>query len=445
MKYFTVLIISISTLLSAETVSLEKAKASALENNYGYAIAKETLNYSELSTKSAFAGFLPTASFSAGYTLYTPEVEISSFNFTTMSSVSMTQEDRTAFSIRVSQPLFTGGKVWNNYKIASGSEEMSRNTLTSEMFKLLADVESQYLSVLEAQEMMKIAEESIVLSKKNEETAKIKFDSGLISRADFLKNSSARASSEVSLVNAEKILQLARISFSNITGLKEFELETLEHEKCEDIIKGLCNMEPADITLKVQRLREVALKNNIDLKNAVLGREINEKKISVSKGSFLPTLSLSYSTEWSKTNLTDEYSNSGAVALSASVPILPLYDNYITLEKSRIDLKRSELSEKQLEDNISTLINTYLYTLVSGSKQLQSSITAVELADETYKSVEERANSGLSTEDELNTARLSLIQAKYDQTSVYYSILKTKTELMRVLGITDGNELLKLF
>jgi outer membrane protein TolC len=49
------------------------------------------------------------------------------------------------------------------------------------MLKLMADVESQYLSLLEAKEMFFIAKESLELSKKNEETAKIKFDSGLIS------------------------------------------------------------------------------------------------------------------------------------------------------------------------------------------------------------------------------------------------------------------------
>jgi outer membrane protein TolC len=435
-------------MLGAQSVSLEQAKSSALEKNYGYAIAKENVNYSELTSKSSFAAFLPTASLSASYVLYTPEVEMSSFKFTppsTLTPVTMTQEDRTAFGLRITQPLFSGGKIWNSYGISKDSEKASRNTLTAEMLKLIADVESQYYSVLEAVELFSIAKESLELSKRNEETAKIKFDSGLISKADYLKSSSARANSEVSLVNAEKMYELSKISFSNLTGLITFELEAVDQEHYELFILKLCASEYNWMEEKLTVMKEIATKNNNDLKNIRLSKEINEKRISISKGNFMPSVNLSYSTEWAKTNIADEYTNSGTVSLSASIPVLPLYDNFAGLEKSRIDLRKSEITEMQLTDNISTLIKSYLYTLISGSKQLSSSKVAVELASETYTNVEQRAYSGLSTEDELNTARLSLIQAKYNQASAYYSILKTKSELMKILGISDDEEIIKLF
>ncbi len=448
MKHITTALISLVFYLNAETVTLKQAQNSALEKNYGYAIAKENLAYSSLSVKSAFSGFLPSASFTGNYIVYSPEVEMSSFKFTppsTLSQVTVIQEDRTAFGLKINQPIFTGGKLFYNYKISKDSEEITKNSLNSEMMKLLADVESQYFNVSETRELLDIARESLQLSKRNEETAKIKFDSGLISKADYLKSSSARAVSEVSLVNAEKGYELAKINFSNLTGLDNFELVNVDRDHYEPFINKLYISEFSSAEDKVLILKEIALKNNNDIKNIRLNKEISENKITISKGNFLPSVNLSYSTEWAKTNLTDEYANSGTVALSASIPVLPLYDNYITLEKSRIDLKRSELSEKQLLDNISTVIRTYLYTLISGSKQFTSSQVAVELAQETYTNVEQRANSGLSTEDELNTARLSLIQAKYNQTSAYYSILKSKSELMKVLGIKDEEEIIKLF
>lgn len=442
-RSFIILIIAAAAVLQAQTITLKQAQDSALEKNYGYAIAKENVAYSEFSVKSAFSGFLPTASLLASYMLYTPEVESMSFSATPPEKV--IQEDRTAFGLRITQPVYTGGKIWYSYQISKDSELASRNSLNSEMMGLLSDVESYYLNVLEAKERLNIAKESLELSKKNEETAKIKFDSGLISKADYLKNSSARANSEVGLVNAEKGYELAKISFANLTGLDDFELEDLDHSHYEPVITKLSSSLFSDISEKINSLKEIAFKNNSDLKNINLTKAINEKKISMSEGNFMPSVSLSYSTEWSKTNLTDEFSNSGTVSLSASVPVLPLYDNYATLQKSKIDLKRSELTEKQLVDNISAQIKTYLYTLVSGSKQFTSSKVAVDLANETYTNVEERANSGLSTEDELNTARLALIQAKYDQTSAYYSILKTKSALMKVLGINDEEEIIKLF
>nr|MDA3885677.1 TolC family protein [Candidatus Delongbacteria bacterium] len=230
-----------------------------------------------------------------------------------------------------------------------------------------------------------------------------------------------------------------------ITGISEFELEKIEYKTYESLIAKLKGVGFSDIKGKVTILKDIALKNNNDLKNLKLSKSISEKSVKMAKGNYLPSVSLSYSTDWSKTNLTDEYDNSGYIMLSASMPILPLYDNYIGVQKSKVDLKKMEITEMQMLDNLSTMINSSLYSLVSGSKQLISSMLAVELAEETYFNVEERAKSGISTEDELNTARLALVQAKYNQVSSYYSILKTKSELMKVLGISDEKVLVELF
>jgi outer membrane protein len=448
MKNLTILILAVIMAVSAQTITLKQAQDSALEKNYGYALAKENLNYSELTAKNSFAAFLPTASLSATYILYAPEVEMSSFKFippSTLAPVTMTQEDRMAFGLRITQPLFSGGKILNSYRISKDSENMSRNTLNSEMLKLMADVESQYLSLLEAKEMFSIAKESLELSKKNGETAKIKYDSGLIPKADYLKSSSASAASEVGLFNAEKTYELAKMNFSNLTGIEESEPEPVGYEKYEPFILKLLAAGYKDADEKLGELEEIAKKNNGDLKNISLSRDINEKKISISKGNFMPGISLSYSTEWAKSNLADEYSNSGTIALSASIPVLPLYDNLATLEKSRIDLKKTELLEDQLIENLSFQIRSHLYTIISASRQLSSSKAAAEVAEEAYYSIEQRANSGLSTEDELNAARLSLTQAKFNKASAYFTILKTKSGLMKLLGISDEEEILKLF
>jgi outer membrane protein TolC len=287
MKNLTILILTAIAAVSAQTVTLKQAQDSALEKNYGYALAKENLNYSELTAKNSFAAFLPTASLSATYILYTPEVEMSSFKFTppaTLAPVTMTQEDRMAFGLRITQPLFSGGKILNSYRISKDSEEMSRNSFSAEMLKLMADVESQYLSLLEAKEMFSIAKESLELSKKNEETAKIKFDSGLVSKADYLKSSSARANSEVSLVNAEKAFELSKISFSNLTGLDTFELEAVQYSKYEPFILKLCASEYYGMTEKAASLQEIAQKNNSDLKNiGAYKRDKREKNSDIER------------------------------------------------------------------------------------------------------------------------------------------------------------------
>ncbi|MBN2789632.1 MAG: TolC family protein [Candidatus Delongbacteria bacterium] len=445
MKKVFIMLVTIITVASSAKIDLNQAQESALEKNYNYAITKQNVISSELSTKSAFAGFFPTANLSSSYMMYVPEVEGSSFNPLTMSSVNFTQEDRTAFGIQISQPLFLGGKKYYGYQISKDSESISRNKLSAEMISLLSDVEAQYINVLEMKELFDISKESLELSKRNEESAKIKFESGLTSRADFLKSSSARASSEVNVVNSERGYELAKISFTNLTGLNDFDLEKIELATYQGFIDKLKDVNLSKINDKANILKDIALKNNNDLKNIHLTKMINEKSIKMTKGNFLPSVNLSYSTEWSKSNLDDEYNNNGSLVLSASMPILPFYDNYIVVEKSKIELKKMEITEMQMLDNLATMINSSLYSLISGSKQLYSSILAVELAEETYFNVEERAKSGISTEDELNTARLSLVQAKYNQVSSYYSILKTKSELMKVLGISDEKELVELF
>ncbi|MDA3837773.1 MAG: TolC family protein, partial [Candidatus Delongbacteria bacterium] len=245
MKRLLLLILAAITVLSAATINLTQAQKSALEKNYNYALTKQDVISSELSTKSSFASFFPTASLTSSYMMYVPEVENSMLGVTT------TQEDRTAFGLQISQPLFLGGKKYYGYQISKDSETISRNKLSAEMITLFADVESQYISVLEMKELFDISKESLELSKRNEESAKIKFESGLTSRADFLKSSSARASSEVNVVNSERGYELAKISFASITGISEFELEKIEYKTYESLIAKLKGVGFSDIKGKV--------------------------------------------------------------------------------------------------------------------------------------------------------------------------------------------------
>ncbi|MDA3885935.1 MAG: TolC family protein, partial [Candidatus Delongbacteria bacterium] len=246
MKRSLLFILSAITVLSAGTINLKQAQNSALEKNYSYAISKQNVISSELSTKSSFAGFFPTASLSSTYIMFTPEIEIPSMTGTTS-----VQDNQTAFGLQISQPLFLGGKKYYGYQISKDSELISRNNLSAEMISLFADVESQYISVLEMKELFDISKESLELSKRNEESAEIKFESGLTSRADFLKSSSARASSEVNVVNSERGYELAKISFSNITGISEFELEKIEYKTYESLIAKLKGVGFSDIKGKV--------------------------------------------------------------------------------------------------------------------------------------------------------------------------------------------------
>ena len=71
-RSYIIIIISAAVLINAKMITLEQAQKSAIEKNYGYAIAEENVAYNEFSVKSAFSGFLPTASLSATYMLYTP-------------------------------------------------------------------------------------------------------------------------------------------------------------------------------------------------------------------------------------------------------------------------------------------------------------------------------------------------------------------------------------
>jgi|GEM_PF-1557717 len=441
-------LMAVFAVTNAAVVGLAEAQRSALEKNYGYEITKHDIAKSELTTKSSFAGFFPNATFTASYMFYTPEANMNSYAFDAdtgaFSSISIAQKDRTAFAFQVSQSLFSGGKKWYGYQISRDSEEISRNGFTAETISLLAEVESEYLNVLEMKETFDISKESLSLSKNNEAIAATKHETGLISKVDLLINSSARAASEVSVLNAEKDYDLAKISFSNLTGLKNFELENIERESYAGMIDRLNKYDLYAINSKTEQFLAYANVKNTDIKSSRLTKSIDEKTVKMAKGNFLPTVSLSYSTEWEKTNLVDEFENNGALALTATIPVLPLYDNYITLEKAKIELKKSELKQMQLENKIRTMINSAVYSLVLESKQLLCTKIAVELAEETYYSVLERSRSGITTEDELNTSRLSLIQAKYDHASAFYNMLKTKSELMKILNIKEEKEFIEL-
>lgn len=436
MKKLIVLITLITMNLFSYEIDLQKAKELALSRNNSFQSKEQDLLKSELNVNSAFMKFLPSASLTGRISENLPAIE-SQFG---------DNETNSSYGLSVNQSLFSGGKNWYNYQLQKDNEEISKNELSKEKLSLISEVEKSYYNLLEQKELFSIAEKSYNLATKNESLAKIKFDSGVISKADLLRLSSSRASEEVNLINAEKMYQIAKINFSILTGVsQEFELKQISLDKYDDFVAQLNSFGTIEIEQMGNILSSISLKQNYDLKNMDVRKEMAEKNITISKGNFLPSLSLSFSKDWSKSNLDDSFGDRGTISLNASIPIFPVYDNYLNLEKSKIDLKKSELSKKDLQDNVDLNLKSTLYSLISGSKKLKSSALLLQLAEETYSRTEERFKSGAESETELIDARVSMISAKNNYASSIYSFLNIKRELMVTAGYENEKEFIQLF
>ena len=252
---------------------------------------------------------------------------------------------------------------------------------------------------------------------------------------------SQTASKEVNLIQMKNNYEIIRFDFANFLQISnDFELEEIVFEEYEIYIKKIQNLDSDETNILMNNIIEIAIINNPSLKITSTSTQINQKALRIAQGNFLPSINLSYSQNWKKTNLDDTYNNQGTIMLNASIPIFPIFDNYAGVKQAKYDLIESEYNYRTSEDAIILMIKQALYNLIASAKSVYSSKIALDYAEETYKQMEIRFKNNLINSSDLLDAEVLLTFTKNQYIISFYNFLRAKSLLMQQIAIIDNDE-----
>ncbi len=441
-KIVFIIILFSGFFLIAEVLTLEKAKEIALENNPEYLAQKYAYQSAKWNELNSLSGLLPSAKIDGSQSQMkgTFRIGIQPFDIEELNSRSI--------GYSINQPLFTGGKIWLSYKISHDSKKMTEYYLKEQKLKTLATVEEKYFNLLETTDILEISQEQVKIAKTNLNIAETCYQMGAISNNDLLQLKADLAGKETELIQSETLYRISFTDLKNYLNIQQdFKIDN-SISIDEHLIRKIS--ENDDIFRLVGQIIQIGMEQNNSLKALEKTKTIAGKSVLMSSGNFLPIINLSYSQSWNKSwnqimSPSDvDYDDSKTLALSASLPVFPLIDNFASYQKARYNKRKADEEYSAAERGIKLALESAFFNLISSAKQVKASSLSVKYSRQLYEKSLERFQNGLMSASEILEVEVMLKSSKMNNISSKYSFLEALTNLKHLLGLEDDEELYNL-
>ena len=391
------------------------------------AIQSEILNSDVVIAKG---NYLPNANFNGSQNFSLGN----SFNVST--GVGQSESRSNSFSLSSSVLIFKGFS--NRYTL----QKANLNTLKAASdvdkirFDLNLNVTNKYLQVLFQKELLKIAEEQVLISQKNFFRLKLLFDETLISKRDVLEIEATLASDTKEVIVTKNKVSTGLIELKELLGVNEiddFDIEQLLTGKL-----GKKSNSFFDIT-------NLVIDNNPKIKSSQISVDIKKKDIQLAKINFYPSINLSYSygsnyyhIQGRKDEVLNQQTNqlvdngfwtqlnsnrTHFLGFSATVPIFNRFSTRENYKKSKEEVKLAEIELANDKFVLKNKIKIALNDLNTAKASLKASRIAYVTQKEAFGIVQENYNRG-------NITNVVFLESKSKMIRNASEFIKTKYDLL---------------
>ena len=413
--------------------TLEECITYARENNITLKKAKLQQQQAEEEVKGSRAALLPSLSGSTNHSIgYRPWQD----NGTTTVTNGMvnTKIDKSYYN--GSYGLNAQWTVWNGNK---NRNTLKQNKLKAEQAGFEAEVTANsiqeqlaqlYVQILYLSESLKVTEQSLETSKKNEERGQQMLEVGKMSKADVAQLSAQRAADEYNIVDTRANIIKYKVQLKQLlelNGAEEFDIVVPETND---------QMALANIP-SLQATYEQALANRPEMKSSELSVKSSELSIKMAQAGKLPTVNLTGGLGTSTNSLSNKgWGNQIKTNFDASAGVtvnIPIFDQRQTktaTNKARIQREQAILDMQDQQKQLYQTIENYWLDAETNQMKLRSAIATEESEQQSYNLLQEQFQLGLknivelmSGKDKLLNAQQARLQSKY-QTILALEMLK---------------------
>lgn len=415
MRHYKYIFLSISVLLSivsnaqntTNTLSIEAAIATTLENNFTIKLNRNNAKSAVIDAVPGAAGYLPTVSANASYNYASDNTDLA-FADPTQPEINANGAvtETVNAGIAVDYNIYSGGSRKYTYEKLKNASYVSELQLKQQIEQAVLTAVSQYLNALNQREAARISEESVEISRTRFDRAGSNYAFGATSKLELLNAEVDLRNDSTNYVQAMVNYQKALRDLNNAMGIAPDSIFTLNDEftfeeglLADSILLEALNQNTSYLLARTQ-MRSVELDENL------------------TKAAFLP--SLNFSGGYSYTDITY-----GASFLSTQTTLgwnagLTLSYNIFDGGNRKRARQKAELQIKNQQVSIAEIKNNLETDLLKAYDDYRSSLSLLTLLEENvetamlnYERSEEAFNTGQLTGIELREAQLNLLNARY--------------------------------
>ena len=406
---------------SAETFTLKHAVETALKANISLKISKEKANAALAAEKKQKTNFFPT--FNATYQYEYIDEEA------TMGTIVTGSQDEYTLISKITQPIFTGFSLLNQYKIAKLGLDAAKINEKLKKLEIIFEAKKMFFSILKAQKFLKISQDTVTQITAQKEVAKNFYEVGMTPLNDLLQAKVELANARQELISAQNNLEITKSNF-NILLRRPIN----ESVKLEDVLNYTTFAHDIDYCFKA------AQKNRLELKIADLEIEIAEKEVKLAQKNYYPSINLEGSyfkrgTEWDVDGGDYIYDPEGwSITAVASWDFWEWGRSIYEVKEKQSRLSQAQYQKTEILDNIRIEVKqAYLNTLES-EKNITTAKKAIEQAKENFRINKERYKEQIATSTDVLDAQTLLSRTVTNYYKALYDFKIAKASLHKAMG-----------
>jgi outer membrane protein TolC len=199
------------------TLDLEGSIAIALEQSAFIHSAQKEVVGAEYNKKSAVTEFFPKLKTGYSYTRLNEPVEFKQGELGEQEvKVTTVPEDNYSWTFSAEQPLFVGGSIVNNYKLAKLGIDIAEIQEDQAELDLILQVKEGYFGILKAEKLLEVAIQAETQISEHTKVAEAFYNVGMTPRNDLLEAQVELAQAKQDRISAENDLKIAQSRFNTI-------------------------------------------------------------------------------------------------------------------------------------------------------------------------------------------------------------------------------------
>lgn len=410
--------------------TIDDAYASAFKSYESIKIAEEGVLQSESVVNQAWTYLYPRLTGDAAYTRYNEVLPPPSPSGTSSAGSQVFQpKDQVTASLRLLQPIYTGGRTMAALRSAEKLRDASKQDLSASQEALMLRVANAYYGVLKAQKLVEVSKDSLnrmerhrAVTEREANMRRTKANASALLRSNTLV-SQAR----VILLRTEDSLRIARRQMNLLTGLPE----------------NAALSEPASIQPPAEgyeQLRDTALANREDYISAKLTRDIAEENITIVRGGHFPQLYAEGGLRYK--NADPETIDAGTTYYGSVKLEVPIFEGGLMkheVAEAKSKLRQAEFSTMLLQRSIEQEVYESYLDLQTTSTVLTVLRKQYDDAQSNFSNVESLYAEGLASSLQLIDAQQALLLAEREYVTAVYDQQVAILSLQRAIGILGKN------
>lgn len=334
-----------------------------------------------------------------------------------------------AASVMLTQPLFMGGSIVAMNRLAGIGEQMAENSADAARQTTIYDTDRAYWTVVSLKHKKRLAESYLKLVKQLSEDVDKMVAEGVATRSEGLSVAVKVNEAEMTLMQVDDGLSLARMLLCQICGMPLDARPVLEDEDGESLVETE-TLPDSDI--------ETALNNRPELRMLQNTLDMGRQATNILKAGNLPKVALFGGYTITNPNVYDGFQKKFGgvwnVGVLVSVPVWNWGDVAYKVRASKNATAMAALELDEAREKVELQVNQSSFRVNEASKKLTMAQAGIKRAEENLRCANLGFREGVIQSTTVMEAQTAWLQAQSQKIDAEIDVKLSKVNLMKALG-----------